>query len=171
MLKILQGTGAPVIPVYLHGLWGSIFSYRGGKFFWKWPRQWPYPVTILFGKPIPEPKDVHTVRFAVQELGAMAMEVSKVRDLPPARLFIRSCKKSMKRPRMADSSGVELTGSRLLASVLALRRVLIRDILAADERHVGILLPPTVACGLAKDRKSTRLNSSHIPLSRMPSSA
>ena len=149
MLKILQGTGAPVIPVYLHGLWGSIFSYRGGKFFWKWPRQWPYPVTILFGKPIPEPKDVHTVRFAVQELGAMAMEVSKVRDLPPARLFIRSCKKSMKRPRMADSSGVELTGSRLLASVLALRRVLIRDILAADERHVGILLPPTVACGLA----------------------
>ncbi len=149
MLKILQGTGAPVIPVYLHGLWGSIFSFRGGKFFWKWPRQWPYPVTILFGKPIPEPKDVHTVRFAVQELGAKAMEVSKIRELPPARLFIRSCKKSMKRPRMADSSGLELTGGRLLVSVLALRRVLIRDILAADERHVGILLPPTVACGLA----------------------
>ena len=28
-----------------------------------------------------------------------------------------------------------------------------------------------VVCELFKDRKSTRLNSSHIPLSRMPSSA
>lgn len=149
MLKILHGTGAPVIPVYLHGLWGSIFSFRGGKFFWKWPRQWPFPVTVIFGKPIPEPKDVHCVRFAVQELGAQAMEVSKIRELPPARLFIRSCKKSKKRPRMADSTGLEMTGGTLLTSVLAFRRVLLRDILAHDERHVGILLPPTVGCGLA----------------------
>ena len=31
--------------------------------------------------------------------------------------------------------------------------------------------PPGSDGGLLKDRKSTRLNSSHIPLSRMPSSA
>ncbi len=148
MLKILQGTGAPVIPVCLHGLWGSIFSFRGGKFFWKWPRQWPYPVSIMFGKPIYEPKDVHQIRFAVQELGATAME-SKSAELIPARLFIRSCKKTSKRPRMADSTGMELTGGKLLAAALAFRRVLLRDILSADEKHVGILLPPTVGCGLA----------------------
>lgn len=148
MLKILQGTGAPVIPVCLHGLWGSIFSFHGGKFFWKWPRRWPYPVSILFGKPIYEPKDVHQIRFAVQELGATAME-STSGELTPARLFIRSCKKTSKRPRMADSTGLELTGGKLLAAVLAFRRVLLRDILSPDEQHVGILLPPTVGCGLA----------------------
>ncbi|MBS0202159.1 MAG: MFS transporter [Planctomycetes bacterium] len=149
MLKILQGTGAPVIPVYLHGLWGSIFSFRGGKFFWKWPRQWPYPVSILFGKPIVEPKDAHQVRFAVQELGATAMEAAKSGELTPARLFIRACKKTSKRPRMADSTGLELSGRKLLTSALAFRRVLLRDVLARDEQHVGILLPPTVGCGLA----------------------
>lgn len=148
MLKILQGTGAPVIPVCLHGLWGSIFSFRGGKFFWKWPRLWRYPVSILFGKPIYEPKDVHQVRFAVQELGAAAME-EKDGELSPARLFIRSCKKTSKRPRMADSTGLELTGGKLLAGVLAFRKVLLRDVLGPDEKHVGILLPPTVGCGLA----------------------
>ncbi len=149
MLKILQGTGAPVIPVYLHGLWGSIFSFRGGKFFWKRPRQWPYPVSILFGKPIFEPKNVHEVRFAVQEQGADAMEAAKSGELTPARLFVRTCKKTSKRPRMADSTGVELTGGMLLASVLAFRRVLLRDVLARDEQHIGILLPPTVGCALA----------------------
>lgn len=149
MLKILQGTGAPVIPVNLHGLWGSIFSYRGGKFFWKWPRQWPYPVTISFGQPIYEPRDSSSVRFAVQELGADAMEVGKDQELTPARMFVRSCKRSIRRPRIADSTGLELSGGKLLASALAFRRVLMRDVLASDERHVGILLPPTVGCALA----------------------
>ena len=149
MLKILQGTGAPIIPVHLGGLWGSIFSFRGGTFFKKWPRRWPYPVSIHFGKPIPQPKSAAEVRFAVQELGADAVEADKPRELTPARHFVRSCKKTMKRERIADSGGTSLTGGRLLASSLALRRVLRRDVLSRDEPQVGILLPPTVGCALA----------------------
>ncbi len=149
MLKILQGTGAPVIPVHLGGLWGSIFSFRGGVFFKKWPRRWPYPVSIHFGKPIPQPKSAAEVRFAVQELGADAVEADKPRELTPARHFVRSCKKSMKRERIADSSGATLTGARLLASVLAMRRVLRRDVLSGDEGNVGILLPPSAGAAIA----------------------
>jgi acyl-[acyl-carrier-protein]-phospholipid O-acyltransferase / long-chain-fatty-acid--[acyl-carrier-protein] ligase len=67
-LSILKDTGAPVVPVYLGGLWGSVFSYEGGKFFWKWPRRWRYPVTIRFGKPIQAPASVDQVRQAVEEL-------------------------------------------------------------------------------------------------------
>jgi len=67
-LSILKDTGAPVVPVHLGGLWGSVFSYEGGKFFWKWPRRWRYPVTIRFGKPIREPSGVDEVRQAVEEL-------------------------------------------------------------------------------------------------------
>ena len=149
MLKILQGTGAPIVPVYLQGLWGSSFSFRGGGFFQRRPRPWPYPVSIHFGKPIPQPKNPDEVRFAVQELGADAVEADKPREMTPARHFIRSCKKTMKKVRVADSGGTELTGGKLLASVLALRRVLRRDVLSPDEGQVGILLPPTVGCALA----------------------
>ena len=39
-----------------------------------------------------------------------------------------------------------------------------------DQFHKGIEMYKEAA-GFARDRKSTRLNSSHIPLSRMPSSA
>ena len=28
-----------VVPVYLEGLWGSIFSFERGRFFWKWPKR------------------------------------------------------------------------------------------------------------------------------------
>ena len=71
---ILKGTDVPVIPVYLEGLWGSVFSFEGGRFFWKMPRKWPYPVTIRFGRPIPTPKDVEQVRRAVEALGGNGKE-------------------------------------------------------------------------------------------------
>ena len=67
-LSILKETGAPVVPVYLDGLWGSVFSYEGGKFFWKLPKRWRYPVSIRFGRPIHAPESVEQVRRAVEKL-------------------------------------------------------------------------------------------------------
>src|SRR4030095_9993407 len=36
---IARQTNAPVVPVWLDQLWGSIFSFQGRRFFRKWPRQ------------------------------------------------------------------------------------------------------------------------------------
>ena len=68
-LSILKGTGAPVVPVHLGGLWGSIFSYERGRLFWKWPRRWPARVSIRFGRPIHEVAGVEQLRAAVEQLG------------------------------------------------------------------------------------------------------
>lgn len=149
MLRILKGTDCPIIPICLHGLWGSIFSYWGGSFFWKWPRRLRYPVSILFGEPIRNPQTTNEVYQRVQQLGVAAVENGKNEELTPARKFIRSCKKTLRRVRVADSSGVELTGSKLLIASLCLRRVLLRDVLGVDEQYVGILLPSTVGGALA----------------------
>ena len=67
-LAMRKGTDAPVIPINLVGLWGSIFSYEGGKPLGKWPRRWPYPVTIHVGPPIADPTDADQVWHAVAEL-------------------------------------------------------------------------------------------------------
>lgn len=149
MLRILKGTDAPIIPVFLHGLWGSIFSFQGGRFFRKWPKKWRYPVSIMFGKPVHSPQSASEVSQHVQEMGAAAVEVNKSRNLSPARMFIRSCKKTLRATRLADSSGIELTGGKLLAAVLAMRRVLLREVLGVDEPFVGILLPATAGCAIA----------------------
>ena len=49
---IAKRANAPVIPVSLDGLWGSIFSYERKKFFKKKPIRIPYPVTVNFGSPM-----------------------------------------------------------------------------------------------------------------------
>jgi len=144
MMRIVDGTEAPVVPVYLDELWGSIFSFRGGRFFWKRPRQWPFPVSISFGTPLENPDNVNVIRQAVQNLGVQSVESRKSRQLIPARQFLRQCRGSLFRSKVADSSGAELTGGKLLTGSLLFRRLLAGKVIGDDERMVGLLLPPSV---------------------------
>jgi acyl-[acyl-carrier-protein]-phospholipid O-acyltransferase / long-chain-fatty-acid--[acyl-carrier-protein] ligase len=147
MLEIQRDSGAPIIPVFLDELWGSIFSFRGGRFFWKWPSALPRSVSIWFGKPIHDPTDVFTIRQAVQDLGADAVAGRGQRSTALPRAMIRNCRKSLFRMKVADSTGMEFTGGELLMRTIILRRILLRHVLAPDEKFVGILLPPSVgAC-------------------------
>ena len=66
--RIMHGVDAPIIPVHLDGVWGSIFSFEKGRVLWKMPRRIPYPVTVSFGKPLPATAAATEVRLAVQEL-------------------------------------------------------------------------------------------------------
>ncbi|MDA7503883.1 acyl-[ACP]--phospholipid O-acyltransferase [bacterium] len=149
MMKIIQGTDAPIIPVYIHGLWGSIFSWRGGKLFWKRPRQIPYPVDIHIGKPLHGAKGPAEVRQVVEHIGAEAVKVDIERQPIPAQRFIRHCKANKSDLKVVDSAKTSLTGGKLLAGALAFRRVLEREVLSKDEKTIGLLVPPSVGGALA----------------------
>ncbi|MFV1967716.1 MAG: MFS transporter [Pirellulaceae bacterium] len=158
VLKILDGAEAPIIPVYLDGLWGSIFSFERGRFFWKWPRRIPYPFNINFGEPFESPGDVYHIRRVVQDLGARAVQrrTQKTTQMVPS--FIRTCRRRRWSTKVADSTGAALTGVQLLTRTLVVRRILRRHVLDDDEAHVGILLPPiagstVVNMALAADRR------------------
>jgi acyl-[acyl-carrier-protein]-phospholipid O-acyltransferase/long-chain-fatty-acid--[acyl-carrier-protein] ligase len=65
------------------------------------------------------------------------------------RAFLRTCRQRLRRPKLADSLGTELTGGSLLTRALIVRRLLRRVVLAEDEKYVGVLLPPSAAAVLA----------------------
>src|SRR5262249_22471923 len=86
--KIVGGSEVPIIPVHLDRMWGSIFSFEGGKFFWKWPKRIPYRVTVSFGNPMPSGTRADQARQAIQELSADATAERATRhDTLPARLI------------------------------------------------------------------------------------
>src|SRR5438445_3217816 len=72
--KIVEGTDFPIIPIHLDQLWGSIFSFKEGRFFWKRPKLLPYPVTVSFEAPLPSTATVQEVRQAVLELESQAFD-------------------------------------------------------------------------------------------------
>jgi acyl-[acyl-carrier-protein]-phospholipid O-acyltransferase/long-chain-fatty-acid--[acyl-carrier-protein] ligase len=56
---VARRAGCPVVMMHLDGLWGSIFSFEGGRWFFKWPRPWRRQVTVTFSPALP-PQEVTT---------------------------------------------------------------------------------------------------------------
>jgi len=158
-LKLARGQNVPVIPVYIDGLWGSIFSFSGGRFFLKVPRLWARRVTVYIGKPLLECKSPLDAQIAVQELSGEAVRRQPPRQIVPVRRFLRAARAVPWKKKVADSSGAELRGISLLMLGLVLRRALRREVLSRDEPNVGVLLPPSVGgvvvnAALALDRRT-----------------
>jgi acyl-[acyl-carrier-protein]-phospholipid O-acyltransferase/long-chain-fatty-acid--[acyl-carrier-protein] ligase len=142
MERIMKGVDAPIVPVNLDGVWGSIFSYERGRFVWKLPRSIPYPVTISFGKRMPPTATPFEVREAVQQLQSDAYRHHKARVQTLPRALIRTAHRCPLRFAMGDKRRPRMKwGGALLASILLARRL--RSIWAGQEM-VGILLPPSI---------------------------
>lgn len=164
MRKILQGNDAPIVPVYLDGMWGSLFSFSGGKFFFKFPDKFRRRLTLYIGKPLPNDTPIELVRSQVHQLNAKA-QVDHRDEFPIlAKSVIHAWRRRGKRLQIVDSMGTELGGREALTRALALRRVLAREVLGKDETNVGVFLPPSagavvVNVALALDRRvSANLN-------------
>jgi acyl-[acyl-carrier-protein]-phospholipid O-acyltransferase / long-chain-fatty-acid--[acyl-carrier-protein] ligase len=145
MEKIVEGLDVPIVPVHLDRLWGSIFSFERGRFFWKWPKRIPYPVTVSFGNPMPANSTAHEVRQAIQELASEATAHRQTAGDTLPRRLIRSARRNWSHFAMADSSGPELTYGRMLTGGLLVARWARTR---RDEQMIGVLLPPSVAGAL-----------------------
>lgn len=144
--RIAKNRTAPIIPIYLDGLWGSVFSYEGGRFLFKMPKRLPYPVTVAFGKPLDPETPLSEVRQTVQELGFRAWTL---REKDTRALHVPFVKAARRRPLkfvFADHDNPRVSRIKALTGAIVLARML-KDHWK-DQMQVGILLPPTVAGAL-----------------------
>src|SRR5438132_9292680 len=131
---------SPVVPAWLDQLWGSIFSFQGGRFFTKLPRKIPYRVTVSFGKPLDyETADMATVREKLLKLGEFCF--SRRRSLD--RHLGEACVRGLKRRPFAITvvDGLDhsvLSRSKLLGAAAALNCCRAKEV--PDERS-AIVLP------------------------------
>ena len=145
--RIMKDIDAPIIPVALDGVWGSIFSFEKHRFVWKLPRRIPYPVTVNFGKALPHNATPFEVRAAVQELMAEAWKERKPRMQPLHRAFVRAARLHPFRFAMADTQSRKVNfGSALVRTIFLARRL---KPIWAGQKMVGLLLPPSVPGALA----------------------
>jgi len=138
---IARHANATVVPVWLDQLWGSIFSFQGGKFFTKLPKRIPYPVTIAFGKPLAaDAADIATVREELLKLGEFCY--SRRRSLD--RHLGHACVRGLKRHRFATAiiDGMDhskISRATLLGAAAAFSRYLRREL---PDPRIAIVLPP-----------------------------
>lgn len=144
--RIMKGKTAPILPVHLDRVWGSIFSFNHGKFLWKMPERFPYPVTVSFGAPLPSDTPAYELRNKIRELGEAAWQHRKPDRLPLHRAFIRAMRRYPFRLAMADQNRPHVSAMKALIGSIALARALRPH--WQHQARVGALLPPTVAAAL-----------------------
>ena len=137
---IAHHANAPVVPVWLDRLWGSIFSFQGGRFFTKWPKEIPYRVTVAFGKPLePKAAEIATVREELLKLGEFCYSRRPSLDRHLAEACVRGLKRRPFSTAVIDGiDHSELSRAKLLGAAAALSRFLRRNF--SDER-MAIVLP------------------------------
>ncbi|MDP8247513.1 MAG: acyl-[ACP]--phospholipid O-acyltransferase [Candidatus Tritonobacter lacicola] len=144
---IVKGTGYPIVPIYLGGAWGSIFSYYHGMPLSRWPMSVPYPVTIIFGRPLPSSATAAEVRREVMELSCDYFNDEKVRRRPLGECFVTAARENWRRQAVSDSTGKRLTFRETLIGAVALAAWM--KVRLAGEDKIGILLPQSVGGVLA----------------------
>lgn len=136
----------PVMPVYMDGLWGSIFSFEGGKFIKKWPRRLPYPVSVAFGEPqAPKEATPDWAFEALLDASVVAFEArQKFQYKEPLEIaFIRALKKRPWQIMYSEhgKSTREMRRSQVLATAIALARRWTKVPLDDEVDRIAVLLP------------------------------
>lgn len=138
---IARAAEAPVVPVWLDRLWGSIFSFEGGKYFFKWPHRFPYPVAVAFGDPVlPADADIALVRERMLALGEHCYQQRPDLEGHLAEACLRGLRKNQWHTGIVDGMDhSSLSYGMLLAASLALAGR-VRQV--CKGQRVGIVLPP-----------------------------
>jgi acyl-[acyl-carrier-protein]-phospholipid O-acyltransferase/long-chain-fatty-acid--[acyl-carrier-protein] ligase len=168
--RIVKGTDYPIIPVYIGGAWGSVASFQQGMPKIRLSKDFRYPVSVHFGKPLPATSTTFEVQQAVSELSVDSFELVKEGRKSLGHEFINSARRNWNKLATVDSTGRELKFGELLIASLILRDR-IRKYTTKEEHSIGILLPTGSASAMANlattlDRRiSVNLNYTAPPAS------
>ncbi len=146
---IARKARVPVMPVWLENVWGSIFSYYGGNFFWKLPRVVPLRVWLYFGAPITAAHATpEAVRRSLYDLSAAAFQARPELRSHVAYESLRGLRKRFFSTVITDAhaGNRSLTGGELLTVGIALSFWLRKNV---PEKRIGIVLPPSLGATIA----------------------
>jgi acyl-[acyl-carrier-protein]-phospholipid O-acyltransferase/long-chain-fatty-acid--[acyl-carrier-protein] ligase len=69
--RIVDGTGKPIVPVHVEGMYGHPLSYKNGGLFRSWERLWRPRITVRVGEPIFDAISPEDLRQIVADLGGV----------------------------------------------------------------------------------------------------
>ena len=144
---IARRADCPIVPMALDGMWGSLFSFSGGKFFWKMPKHFPRPVGVVIGQAYPASEHAKT-RLRLLELASEAFAMRASLDGHLGREVAAGLIAKGGAVALVDRTTArrEFGAATLLALGWAFAGELKRR---TSSRRVAIVLPPGVAASVA----------------------
>jgi len=136
--RAVKDTQAVIVPFYLRGVWGSLYSYANRKYRYSTGKAGRRKITVGFGKPVSSNASASEVKQAVLETSIHTWQeyIETLEPLPIS--FLRTAKAQTSQVCVIEAN-TELTYGRLLAATLVFARKL--KPLMSQQQNIGILLP------------------------------
>ncbi len=132
-------TDAVIVPFYIRGLWGSIYSFATSKYRQASRQKRTRHVTVCFGSAMKNDASAAAVKKAVIELSVSAWQ-QHTGELAPLHLQWLKTAKAMKQAvSVTDFDGSLITHERLMtAAILFGREIKSRTV---GQQNIGLLIP------------------------------
>jgi len=136
---VMRNSKAPIVPFYLHGLWGSTFS-RANRYYRVISKYGARrDIGVYFGKPLKPNANSTDVKNTVRILSYYVWKQTINLQEPLHIQWLKRVKEHPFKRAIADSMGVELNRVQLLSAVILFTKEL--KPLLSNERYIGVLLP------------------------------
>lgn len=140
--RAAKDSGAIIIPFFLQGLWGSLFSRAPKSAHRQEKSKRSTDVTVVFGEPLAISATPQDVRQAVKELSIQSWRyhIEQYASLPYA--WLVQAKSALAETAVMDDKRVALTNNKLLATVWCFNQVWRKNLF--NQNNIGILLPASI---------------------------
>ena len=144
---IARRANVPIMPVAIDGLWGSIFSFRDGKFFWKMPKHFRRTVSVVWGQPF-DASEHATTRFKLLELASAAFALRPSLEGHLAQDVVRGLMIKGSSVALVDRTEKRRTFSGYM--ILSLSWCFAQELKkTTNKSRVAIVLPPGIGAVIA----------------------
>ncbi len=145
--RAAAGVDCAIVPFYLGGLWGSLFSYASKGYKRHSRHGGVRRVTVCFGPPLPGDSTAAEVKSAVTRLSIDAWKLYADSFEPAHLAWLRAALRAPGETAVIDSSGAAFSSRKLLAACLSLAGRIRKW--TEPGKNIGILLPPGAAGAMA----------------------
>jgi len=139
--KAIEGSGARIIPFYLHGLWGSRFSRSSG--FLKEARQSGFKrdIIVAFGKPMSADTSPDELKRRVFDLSFTSWQsyVKTLDSIPVS--WLKTAKRMSFHMAATDITGEPVSHHKFMTGVFAFSGLIAKK---SPEQNIGLLVPASV---------------------------
>ena len=139
--RAIEGSGAKIVPFYLHGLWGSRFSRSSG--FLKEARQSGFKrdIIVAFGKPLPATTSPDELKRRVFDLSFTSWQsyVKTLDSIPVS--WLKTAKRMSFQMAATDILGEPVSHHKFITGVFAFSGLIAKK---SPEQNIGLLVPASV---------------------------
>ncbi len=133
----LKDTNHPIVPFYIHGLWGSTFSRAADRFKKMTRENSKRDITVMFGEVLASSTSAEVVKQKINALSNITWE-AQISALKPLQYsWLKRAKAQLLKRSIVDALGTDLSNGKVITAVL----LFVKALKSLEGKNVGVLLP------------------------------